>query len=259
MKIQRRAKILSNKEIAPERFLMRCEEPAISSIAEPGQFLMVRCSDGPAPFLRRPFAFHSIRDNGFYILYQVIGPGTEVLSLREKGEGLDIIGPLGNSFSPASENGAVMVAGGVAVAPLVALAERLPKKARTNSIAIIGAGTKSHILCREEFRRLGIKVEVATEDGSAGRKGLATELLKKVIAQTENRKPKTAIYACGPKAMLKEVAKIAKQKRRRCEVSLEEKMGCGTGICLGCAVKTTSGIKLVCKDGPVFNAGDIIW
>ena len=237
---------------------MRCKAAAISRFAKPGQFLMVKCSKGPLPFLRRPFAFHSIKKDHFDILYQVVGPGTEALSRRGKGEQLDIVGPLGNSFSSISDNGAVLVAGGIAVAPLLTLAERQSKRARSNSIVIIGAGTKSHILCVDNFRKLGLRVEVATEDGSMGKRGLATDLLKKVLRDKKNAQ-KRAVYACGPKAMLKEAAKIAKAKRVHCEVSLEEKMGCGTGVCLGCAVKTVVGFKLVCKDGPVFNAGDILW
>jgi dihydroorotate dehydrogenase electron transfer subunit len=138
------------------------------------------------------------------------------------------------------------------------LAERLSKRARAKSIAIIGAGTKSHVLCRHEFKKLGIRTETATEDGSLGIKGPATNLLRKLLKKKAGQESRR-VYACGPNAMLREIAKITSNKRVRCELSLEEKMGCGTGVCLGCAVKTVSGIKLVCNDGPVFSAGDIIW
>ncbi|MDB4349629.1 dihydroorotate dehydrogenase electron transfer subunit [Omnitrophica bacterium] len=259
---QVKAEIIQNRRIAPDRFKMRCGASSISRLAKPGQFLMVKCSKGPLPFLRRPFAFHSMKKNSFEILYQVVGPGTKALSQRKKGEKLDVIGPLGNGFSTdyrlQTSDFRLLVGGGIAIAPLLALAETLSKEARSNSIAIIGAGTKSHILCVNDFKRLGLKVEVATEDGSKGRKGLATDLLKKRL-QTSDFRLKTLVYACGPKAMLKEVSRIAQKRGIPCEVSLEEKMGCGTGTCLGCAIKTVVGFKLVCKDGPVFNAGDILW
>ncbi|MFH1753605.1 MAG: dihydroorotate dehydrogenase electron transfer subunit [Candidatus Omnitrophota bacterium] len=262
MKRQGRAKIVSNKEIAPQRFLMRCMEPSISKAAKPGQFLMVKCSSGPEPFLRRPFAFHSINNRRFDILYQVVGPGTEALSHRKKGEDLDIIGPIGNGFAESNHRKHnILIAGGIGVAPLLALAEKLAqtanRKPQTALNVVLGASTKSHILREKEFKKAGAKVYVATEDGSKGHKGLATDILKKLLRTSDSGL--RTVYACGPKAMLKEVDRLARQHGIHCETSLEEKMACGTGICLGCAIKTTTGTKLVCKDGPVFKAKDIVW
>ena len=122
----------------------------------------------------------------------------------------------------------------------------------------IGGRTKKQIVSDKELRKLGVKVYISTEDGSRGYKGLITDLLKRK-ARAMSYELGVRIYACGPKPMLKEVAKLARQLKIPCQVSLEEYMACGIGTCLGCAVKTRTGFKLVCKDGPVFDAGEIIW
>lgn len=142
------------------------------------------------------------------------------------------------------------------VAPLVALAEKWLNKKRT--IVLLGAKTKKGILCIRDFRKLGCKVHIATEDGSCGHKGLVTELLKKVLGAS-NIEHRASIYACGPKAMLKEIASISRRLHLPAQGSLEENMACGVGACLGCAIKTKDGYKRVCKDGPVFDLKDIIW
>lgn len=260
---QVKAKIISNQEIAPERFLMRLATPGVARIAKPGQFVMVKCSADSRFMLRRPFAFHRIRRDFFDILYQMVGEGTELLSRREKGDTIDIIGPLGNGFSidkiRTMNHQIILVAGGIAVAPLLALAETLAHSGKSIAQSvIIGARIKNHILCVNDFKKLGFKVEVATEDGSMGHKGLACDLLKTALRNTHNA-IRTTIYACGPKAMLKEVANVSGHNNIHCEVSLEEKMACGMGVCFGCAVKTKEGYKQVCKDGPVFDAREIVW
>jgi len=258
---QVKAKIILNEKAAPERFRMRLEAPSIAKEARPGQFLMLKCQDDPLFMLRRPLAFHRIMKDSFDVLYQVVGKGTEILAQRKPGETLDVIGPLGNGFTshvPRPTSHVILIAGGIAVAPLLAFAEALPKKICSKSVVIIGACTKSHILCVDEFKKLGLRVEIATEDGTMGEKGLATDALKDFLRSTPHALRST-IFACGPKRMLKEVAKIARTNEIKCEVSLEEKMACGTGVCLGCAVKTVKGNRLVCKDGPVFNAEEIVW
>jgi dihydroorotate dehydrogenase electron transfer subunit len=251
-----KAKILHNKKIAPGRFLMSLAAPSVSRLAKPGQFLMVKCSCGTTPLLRRPFAFHRIRKDHFEVLYQVVGGGTEALSRKRPGEKIDIIGPLGNGFSPVPGRSPVLVAGGIAVAPLLALAESKEIR-RQRPDVVIGAGSGSHILCVADFRKAGAKVIVATEDGSRGYKGMATGVLDRLLRKSGGTE--RAVYACGPRAMLREVVRLAKKAGAPCQVSLEEKMGCGTGVCRGCAVRTVTGYKMVCEDGPVFNGGDIIW
>ena len=266
---QLNAKILSNNKVASGFYKMRIESAYLGRNAKPGQFVEVRCSDSADPLLRRPLGAHRISKNGVEILYEVVGKGTGLLSKRRPGELLDVIGPLGNGFSlnpkPYTLN-PILVAGGVGVAPLLALAEKL--KCSKNLHVLIGARSKSHVLCEEDFKKAGAKVFVATEDGSRGYKGLITEVLRDFL----NPKPyalNPVIYACGPNGMLKEVARLAKERRIPCQVSLEEKMACGVGVCLGCPVKVNKKTeygkrkkeeyKMVCKDGPVFNAEEIAW
>ncbi len=264
--------IIENKRIAKDFYKMRLESPYLAKNMKPGQFLEVRCSDGIEPLLRRPFSVHRILKNGVEILYEIVGKGTELLSQKKTGEDLDIIGPLGNGFTtpytlhPTPYT--LLIAGGIGVAPLVALAEELVKKKERVDV-IIGAKTRGHVLCEAEFKSLGCSVNVATEDGSKGKRGLATELLSKLLTTPtgpigplgrRHNSKLTTIYACGPNAMLKAVAKIARAKNAPCQVSLEERMACGVGVCLGCPVKVkTNEYKMVCKDGPVFNAEEILW
>ncbi len=258
-------KILYNKLIAPKYYLMGLEVNGLVKCARPGQFVHIRCSDGFEPLLRRPFSIHRVKGvwskvEGIEILYEVIGKGTEILSKKKRGEKVDIIGPLGNSFMLPSafslRTSAFLVAGGMGVAPLVFLAEELARQ-RTKTTVLIGAKTKRLILCEGIFKRLGAEVHIATDDGTYGFKGFVSELFKKKLSAVSYQL--SAVYACGPEPMLRCIRDICKAHRINCQVSLEENMGCGLGACLGCVVKTRNGYKRVCKDGPVFEAEGILW
>lgn len=275
-------RILENKRITADIHRMRIRSPYLANAARPGQFFEVRCSDKPEPLLRRPLGLHRKTKNGVELLYEVVGRGTQALSKRRPGEILDVIGPLGNGFdieeSRVQGQGSrkigeeiILVAGGVGVAPLVALAESVasrqfavPGKRKVH--VFIGAKTKKHILCEREFKRLGAKVHIATDDGSRGHKGFVTDLLISLLSTRHSLL--NVIYACGPHPMLKAVAHIARLHKVPCQVSLEERMACGVGVCLGCPVKVRGQgpvarvkeeYKMVCKDGPVFNAEEVIW
>jgi len=272
------AKILANEKVGEDFRRMRLASPYLAGAAKPGQFVEIRCTKGVDPLLRRPLGCHRILNDGIEVLYEVVGKGTKLLSQRRAGETLDLIGPLGNGFDLLATShkplATILIAGGIGVAPLLALAERLVhspqsivhrKKAKVS--IIIGAKTKTHVLCEKEFTAIGYDVIIATEDGSRGKKGLATDLLKDFLRATSHE-PRVTIYACGPTGMLKAVAGIAKAHRIPCQVSLEERMACGVGVCLGCPVKiktshkpqvTSHEYKMVCKDGPVFNSEDIAW
>jgi len=259
---QFKAKILTNKKIAHEHYVLFFETPVFKEAVRPGQFFNIKINDSFEPFLRRPFGAYRIHGKKHGILYKVVGRTTEILSTKKKADILDILGPLGNGFdikpfadySPLS---AVLVAGGHGVAPLAALAGKL--RSRKVKVAVfIGSRSKKHVVCDKELGKLGAKVYIATDDGSKGYKGLVTDLLNRELSLM--RRPlKTRIYACGPKPMLKATAKVAKKHNILCQVSLEEYMACGIGTCLGCAVQTRSGYKMVCKDGPVFDAEEIVW
>lgn len=251
---QLKVKILANGKASNSFYRMKLESSYLAKTARPGQFVEIRCTAGVDPLLRRPLGVHRIIKGGIEILYEVVGKGTELLSWQKAGQELDVIGPLGNGFDLNASKSAILVAGGIGVAPLVALAEELE-----GAHVIIGARTKSHVLCKNEFKRAGCTVAIATEDGSEGRKGLATDLLKDLLRNTLDARRMT-LYACGPTGMLKAVAKLAASHHIRCQVSLEEQMACGVGVCLGCPVKVKSGeYKMVCKDGPVFNAEELAW
>ena len=254
--------IMQNEWVAPNFYKMRIKSAYLAANIRPGQFLEVKSSSGLDPFLRRPIGCHRVVKNCVEMLYEVVGKGTEALSLKKKGEYLSVVGPLGNGFSIiSSPKTAMIVAGGIGVAPLVALAEALRKK-KNKVCAIIGARTKSHVLCEKEFKSLRCAVKIVTEDGSKGCKGLATDVLMSTLS-TGSRNL-SAIYACGPTGMLKTVAQLAKAKEIPCQISLEERIACGVGVCLGCPIRVRKTLtdfeyKMVCKDGPIFRAEDIAW
>jgi len=279
------AKITKNEKIGPGFYRMRIESSYLAKNSKPGQFVEVRCAEDVEPLLRRPLGIHRVIQGGVELLYEVVGKGTELLSRKKADEALDLIGPLGNGFDiPRGSGTAILVAGGNGVAPLLALAEELAYRKAGETHVLIGGKTKSHVLCEKEFTKLGCMVLVSTDDGSKGHKGLVTDMLREIViaipptfnSRREKQSQKsrllrrrftpphndvTTIYACGPTGMLKAVSEMARSKRIPCQVSLEERMACGVGVCLGCPVKVRplNGYKMACKDGPVFNAEEIEW
>lgn len=263
---QEKIKIISNNRIVKNYFKIVLDSYQIRNIAKPGQFVEIKVSDNFEPLLRRPFGIHNINGSNIEILYEVIGKGTQSLSCRKPGEYLDVIGPLGNGFDynlPLTiYQLPLLVAGGMGVAPLVFLAQKLKKYQgvkvpKCQSIVLLGARTKQQVLCEKEFKDLGCSVKIATDDGSCGFKGKVTKLLRKQVSTIDYRP--LIIYACGPKPLLKTIAGIAQKHNIPARVSLEAHMACGFGACLGCAVNTKEGYKRVCKEGPVFKAEEIVW
>ncbi len=254
------AKIISQKELKKNCFRMKLEAPYAAKTAGPGQFLHIRCASSVNPLLRRPISIHRIGKRGLEVLYNVVGKGTKILSQKKTGEEIDIIGPLGNGFKihKKSKSLKMLIAGGMGVAPLLALAEELSRSTKKKFIVILGAKTQNHILCEKEFKSLGGELYIATEDGSRGKKALATELIAEVIKSKKYKHRDVCIYAAGPMPMVKALCTLMKGCSVESQVSLEERMACGLGACLGCAVDTQSGYKRVCKDGPVFNMCEII-
>jgi len=251
---QIKVKVTSNKRFKNTYWHLEFESAIISRQAVPGQFVNIRVSDCIEPLLRRPISIHRTSGLKVKLFYKVLGKGTQILSSRKPGELLDIIGPLGNGFAynRTGKRQAIIVAGGMGVSPLVFLAEKIKLN---KPLVLIGAKTKKQILCMREFKALGCKLKLATDDGSLGFKGSVTELLSMVLAENNLAE----IFACGPQPMLKAVVEIACAKKIASQVSLEEHMACGFGACLGCAVTTKSGYKRVCKDGPVFSGQELTW
>ncbi len=261
-----KAKILSNKKAGRAYYKMALDTPYIARTAKPGQFVQIKCSDFLEPFLRRPFSIHRLhapgsRLKGIEILYEVVGKGTEILAGKKEGDFVDVLGPLGTGFSlpraSSLEPRAIIIAGGIGAAPLVYLAEELKKK-KIKTIVLIGAKTKDLILCEKDFKKIAREVYVSTDDGTYGCHGFVSRLFHNILKTSESRF-ETIVYVCGPHGMLRCIAEICQERGFECQVSLEEKMACGMGACLGCAVPTKSGNKLACKDGPIFNAGELIW
>ena len=265
-----KVKILSRKEVASNIYLMKLKTPEIAQDALPGQFIHIRCSKDNYPLLRRPLSIHRIdKEKGeIYILFQVVGEGTKLLADRTIGDDLDIMGPIGNGFNIYPESRKIMiVGGGIGVAPLLALCEESIRQGKEVRV-LIGALKKELVIGEESFKILGAKVDVATDDGSYKYKGLVTDLLERTIKEGWLA---DQIFACGPKPMLKKINEIALEANINCQVSLEERMGCGIGACLGCVCKIKVKeknnnqnqiryiYKRVCVDGPIFEGSEVVW
>lgn len=253
---QVKARALSKTFVAPGITKLRLFAPQIAKAAVPGQFVHVRCGEDRDFILRRPFSIHQVTGpDSIEILFNVVGSGTRWLSNLAIKDSVDILGPLGKGFDLAGDSErATLVAGGMGIAPLVFLATKLVE-AHVKVSIVMGAATREQLLDYMDLKRLSFRVTVATEDGSQGTKGLVTDVLNAAIA---NDKP-TIIYSCGPKAMLKEVSRIAEEADIRCQVALEELMACGVGVCLSCVTETIGGYKKVCSSGPVFDSSEIAW
>jgi len=234
------------------------ECPPIASEIVPGQFVQVRVSAGTDPFLRRTFSVSGASpDSGtIELLVDIVGKGTELLCSMKRGGILDVIGPLGTGFDTAPANGfhAVLVGGGSGAAPLIFLADRLSRSTGTRVDFLYGARTES-LLCAVPGLPEGVVSHAATDDGSSGYHGFVSALLEMFLADS---KP-SMVYTCGPLPMMKTVAEICLRTGVRCQVSLEERMACGFGVCLGCAVMNREG-KMIrsCVEGPVFYSDEVV-
>lgn len=263
--IQEDAIIAGHKQIAPRFFKLALQSKYISSNAVPGQFIEIKVSEETTPLLRKPFSIHHIdpAKQIIEVLYEVVGTGTEILSGKKIGEQLNIIGPLGNGFNIETKDKkiAILIGGGMGVAPLLALAQRMVSGCGLRVIMLIGAKHANALVCEQDFKDLEIEVLASTDDGSSGKKGFVSDLLLNLL----NNQPPTpnpqliTIFACGPHPMLKAIAEIAFQNKIDCQVSMEAFMACGIGACKGCAIETKSGYKMVCSDGPIFNSKELKW
>jgi len=263
MPIQEKCQVLDHKKVGPKHYQLILSSPYISSHAEPGQFVNIRCSESCDPLLRRPLSLHRISKGHktFELLYEAVGKGTELLTKYFVGEEINALGPLGEGFkiNPQKQI-AIIVGGGMGVAPLLALAEAIKDKIKAIYV-LIGAKSRGLVLCEEDFKKTTDQILLATDDGSYGKKGLVSDILLDFLNDRLGTRDSglATIYACGPKPMLRAISEIAFQKKIDCQISMEERMACGIGACKGCAIKTKNGYKMVCKDGPVFEAKEILW
>lgn len=249
------AAVLANVPEGGSSWRLRLEVGAGWPEPVPGQFVMLSPGALPAaprfdPLLPRPMAVFRRDGPALEVLYKVVGRGTALLAAARAGERVRVVGPLGRGF-PDPEPGAraVLVGGGTGIASLFGLAERA--LARGPVVVLLGARRAGDLMAVDEFRSLGVELRLATEDGSAGRAGLVTALLAEALAEGP-----ASVFACGPTPMMRRAAELAAAAGRPCAISLENRMACGFGVCLGCAVpRADEGYALVCRDGPVFDAG----
>lgn len=253
--------VITGVERATENiYRMTVASEYIAANAAPGQFVSIKCCDGTQALLRRPISICSVdREKGEFDLYfQVKGAGTEILACRKKGDTLDILGPLGRGFDlDIGYRRIAVVGGGIGIFPLLFL---LDESKAVVKRSYLGFRSSGQILLLEEFGERSSSLETATEDGSFGSKGFVTDLLERNILSQEF----DMIYACGPYPMLRKVSEIADKHGARCQISMEQRMGCGFGACLTCACMTygdggTRHYVRVCSDGPVFNSKDVVF
>lgn len=221
----------------------------------PGQFVEVRVDNSPSTFLRRPISINNVDydRNELWLLVAAVGDGTRQLQKLQKGDRLNCMLPLGNSFTMPTDSAqkVLLVGGGVGVAPLLYFGKRI-KAMGGEPTFLLGARSAKDVLERELFEQVG-RMFITTEDGSEGEKGFVTN--HSVLAQEHFDR----ISTCGPKPMMMAVARYAFKNDIECEVSLENKMACGVGACLCCVEKTVEGNKCVCKEGPVMNIKKLTW
>ncbi|MCR5151282.1 MAG: dihydroorotate dehydrogenase electron transfer subunit [Clostridiales bacterium] len=235
--------IADNKRIAPSVF--KCTLAGdVSGITAPGQFINLKI-DGC--YLRRPISVFDKTEESVSIIYKTIGRGTEILSLMQAGDGVDVLTGLGNGYDISlSGDRPLLIGGGVGIPPLYYLAVKLIEKG-VKPVAILGFNKKSEVFCEDDFKAAGCDVFVTTVDGSYGIEGFVTDAFPVEYS---------FFYTCGPEPMLKAVYSKTVTSG---QFSFEERMGCGFGACMGCSCKTITGYKRICKDGPVLRKEEILW
>ncbi len=276
--VQRQVEIVANEPVADQTYRLRIVCPEIAQHVTPGQFLMVRMAHCDDPLIGRALAVYDVTadSHGIYsaidLIYHVKGKFTTRLQSSLPGQCLDIWGPLGNGFPPLDCEHLIMVAGGVGQTPFLTLAKEHRGLARYGSpprnVAAVprvtlcfGAQSERFLAGVSDFRQLGIDVRLATDDGSAGHKGLVTELLHDLLAEHCDA---TRVVCCGPVAMMRAAAEVAAAFTTPCLVSLETPMACGIGICFSCVAKVRDerdewDYKRTCVEGPIFDATRIDW
>jgi dihydroorotate dehydrogenase electron transfer subunit len=256
------AAIIENQQLGGGYFRLSIDGCSALIGSRPGQFVMVRGDWDRDPLLPRAFSLLSVSPTGrASILAKTVGRGTALLEQAPSGTRLSILGPLGTPFpEPSPDYTDLLVGGGVGIPPLYLQAELASARALGPSVDVIYGGRRGQdLVLLDEMRRFGVNLFLATEDGSVGRRGLVTAELSSRLGFHRETGRNTRIMACGPNAMLWAVADIARQHGVPCFVSVEENMACGIGVCLGCAVPAHSRpFRYVCKDGPVFDAADLV-
>ncbi|MDD7593728.1 MAG: dihydroorotate dehydrogenase electron transfer subunit [Peptoniphilaceae bacterium] len=246
-------KIVSNREVATNTYELWLEGDA-SGMRTPGQFVTLTI---PGFFLSRPLSVAEWTDTSMRIFYKAVGDGTKKLASMKEG-GLDVTTGLGNGYIHPHPEGKtpVLIAGGSGVPPMLGLTKKFVAEGLT-PVVILGFNREDELFLTEDFKEAGADLRIATADGSVGAKGFVTTPLEEVIA--EKGADALYVYACGPLPMFRSVVSIMDREQIDGSFSMEERMGCGMGICYGCSIKTKQGMRRVCKEGPVFKKEAILW
>ncbi|MCK9301898.1 MAG: dihydroorotate dehydrogenase electron transfer subunit [Bacteroidales bacterium] len=255
MKSIRKLTIADKINVEDNYFILKCFSAEALPEMFPGQFASIKVENNPNVFLRRPFSIHDYcpETNEVSFLIKIVGKGTCSLSKLSVNQQIDVILPLGNGFNLNKSGKALIIGGGCGIAPIFFLAKKL-KSMNADFDILIGGRSCHDLLCYKELSGLS-HLYCTTEDGSEGTKGYVTNH----NCLIDNNIDYKRIYCCGPENMLKAVAKHAKERDIFCEVSLENHMACGIGVCLCCVTETIHGNECVCSQGPVFNIKDLKW
>ena len=252
MAVLERCAIIENKSLNDYAFRLTFAAEAIAELCAPGQFVNIRC--GHSRVLRRPISICHAEGGAVSVIYEVRGDGTDWLSCKEPGETLSVLGPLGNGFSLSADK-ILIVGGGIGAPPLLYAA----RQAKTGATAVLGFREAERVILADEFSELCDKTYITTDDGSLGIKGNVTGSVEECLIAGGY----SQVLACGPRVMLKAVSELCSKYNVPCQVSVEERMGCGVGACLVCACRTvedgTEKMRRVCKDGPVFDSAKVVW
>jgi dihydroorotate dehydrogenase electron transfer subunit len=256
---QEKATVVRVEQLSENNYRITFDSPDIARSAGPGQFVMIRAGSGKDPLLRRPFSIHQTSTNGqVQIYFKVVGRGTDLLSRLKRGDILSVLGPLGRGFTVEDDSSAILVGGGLGMAPMLFLAEsisRLKNDCSSDHIILGGSGKSEVEPLVGDFTQCGMELACATDDGSYGHRGYVTDLLEPLLPLVG-----AIVYACGPELMMAAVYKMCKLHNISCQVSVESVMACGMGACLGCSRITRDGTYAhVCLNGPVFYAEELIW
>ena len=247
-------KILENREIGKDNYLLRVKMNDECIVPEAGQFYLLKCRDG-AKILKRAISLHYIDEDERILefVYKITGKGTKEISEYKKDEYINIQGPLGTGFEVGiTKKKAVVIGGGIGLAPLKQLINDIKNENEVTFIA--GGRDKEALKILGSFDLSRVELLACSDDGSFGKKALVTQLLKELLLKEKI----DIIYTCGPHIMMEKIAEIAHENNIRCEVSMEERMACGIKACVGCSIKTKIGMKKVCYDGPVFDSQILI-
>ena len=251
------AELIKKEKLLEGLYKFSVDAKEIVELANPGNFIEIKINENSDPFLRRPISIYNLdKKNGVLeFIFQVKGKGTELLAKKKEGDKIDIIGPLGNgTFKFEEYKNIAVIGGGIGIFPLYELSKQA-KNAGKKVYTYLGFRNKDLVTLEKEFEDVSTILTITTDDGSYKNSGFAINYLKNDLEKNNI----DCIYACGPLPMLKAVKKLAEEKEIPCQISLEEKMGCGMGVCLGCAVRTATSTDdnpqylHVCKAGPVFN------